>query len=159
MKRAVFAGTFDPVTKGHEKVIEKITKLFDEVYVSIGVNPQKTPIFSVEARLEMLNKVCKKYPNCKVVYHEGKLVDLMKDKDILYNIRGVRNDSDYAYENNMHFINDSLYPGIVTLFIPCEKEFVDISSTAVRNAVKNGEDLTKYLSLDVIKIVNKNLQK
>ena len=159
MKRAVFAGTFDPVTKGHEKVIEKITKLFDEVYVSIGVNPQKTPIFSVEARLEMLNKVCKKYSNCKVVYHEGKLVDLMKDKDILYNIRGVRNDSDYAYENNMHFINDSLYPGIVTLFIPCEKEFVDISSTAVRNAVKNGEDLTKYLSLDVIEIVNKNLQK
>ena len=159
MKRAVFAGTFDPVTKGHEKVIEKITKLFDEVYVSIGVNPQKTPIFSVEARLEMLNKVCKKYSNCKVVYHEGKLVDLMKDKDILYNIRGVRNDSDYAYENNMHFINDSLYPGIVTLFIPCEKEFVDISSTAVRNAVKNGEDLTKYLSLDVIEIVNKSSQK
>ena len=156
MKRAVFAGTFDPVTKGHEKVIEKITKLFDEVYVSIGVNPQKTPIFSVEARLEMLNKVCKKYSNCKVVYHEGKLVDLMKDKDILYNIRGVRNDSDYAYENNMHFINDSLYPGIVTLFIPCEKEFVDISSTAVRNAVKNGEDLTKYLSQEVIKIVHKN---
>ena len=159
MKKAVFAGTFDPITKGHEKVIEKITKLFDEVYVSIGVNPQKTPIFSVEARLEMLNKVCKKYSNCKVVYHEGKLVDLMKDKDILYNIRGVRNDSDYAYENNMHFINDSLYPGIVTLFIPCEKEFVDISSTAVRNAVKNGEDLTKYLSLDVIEIVNKSSQK
>ena len=156
MKKAVFAGTFDPVTIGHEKVIEKASKLFDKLYVSVGVNPEKTPIFSKELRLEMLEKVCKKYNNVEVLFHEGMLVDLMKEKDILYTVRGVRNNTDYTYENQMHFVNKELYPEIVTLFIPCDKELVEISSSIVRNAVKNGEDLTKFLSSEVIEIINKN---
>ncbi len=159
MKKALFAGTFDPVTIGHEKVIEKVSKLFDEVYVSIGVNPQKTPIFSVETRLKMLNAVCEKYANVKVVYNEGLLVDLMKKEGILYNVRGVRNDSDYVYENNMHFLNEKLYPGMITLFIPCEEKYVNISSSQVRKAVKNGEDLVDYLSKPVIEIISKELAK
>lgn len=159
MKKAIFAGTFDPVTIGHEKVIEKISKLFDVVYVSVGVNPNKTPIFTVESRLEMLNSVCKKYNNIKVVYNEGLLVDLMKKEGILYNVRGVRNDSDYAYENDMHFLNERLYPGMITLFIPCEEKYVNISSTQVRKAVKNGENLQEFLSKPVIEIINRELSK
>jgi pantetheine-phosphate adenylyltransferase len=159
MKKALFAGTFDPVTIGHERVIEKISNLFDEVYVSIGVNPNKTPIFSLEARLEMLNSVCKKYSNIKVVYNDGLLVDLMKREGILYNVRGVRNDSDYVYENEMHFLNEKLYPGMITLFIPCEEKFVNISSSQVRKAVKNGENLEAYLSKQVIDVITKELSK
>lgn len=155
MRKAVFAGTFDPITLGHEKVIEKASKLFDKLYVSIGVNPEKTPIFSKEMRLEMLKSVTKKYSNVEVLFHEGMLVDLMKEKGILYTVRGVRNDSDYAYENDMHFVNKNLYPEIVTLFIPCDKELVNVSSSVVRNAVKNGEDLSKYLSKEVIEIISK----
>ena len=159
MKKALFAGTFDPVTIGHEKVIEKISKLFDEVYVSIGVNPSKTPIFSLELRLKMLKLVCQKYSNVKVVYNDGLLVDLMKKENILYNVRGVRNDTDYAYENDMHFLNETLYPGMITLFIPCEKEYVNVSSTAVRNAVQKGEDLDKYLSSPVIEVIKEEILK
>ena len=82
-----------------------------------------------------------------IVY--DKLWQTMKEKGITYTVRGVRNDSDYLYENEMHLFNKSLYPEIITLFIPCDKEFAFISSTAVRNAVKNGEDLTSYLSSEV----------
>ena len=153
MKKAVFAGTFDPITIGHEKVIETASKMFDVLYVSLGVNPEKHPIFSMKLRLEMIKKVCAKYKNVEVIYHEGMLVDLMKEKGIIYTVRGVRNDSDYVYENEMHFVNKSLYPDIVTLFIPCDKELVSVSSTAVRNAVKNGEDLSKYLSPEIIEII------
>lgn len=159
MKKALFAGTFDPVTKGHEKVIEKAVDLFDELYVSVGVNAEKKPIFSVHARLEMLKEVCKKYNNVKIVYNEGMLVDLMKKEDIKYNVRGVRNDSDYIYENNMHFVNEKLYPKIVTLFIPCEEEYVNISSTAVRKAVKENKNLESFVSKNVLEIINKELYK
>jgi pantetheine-phosphate adenylyltransferase len=156
MKKAVFAGTFDPITIGHEKVIEIASKTFDKLYVSLGVNPEKHPIFSTDLRLEMIKKVCEKYDNVEVVYHEGMLVDLMKEKGITYTVRGVRNDSDYIYENEMHLFNKSLYPEIITLFIPCDKEYASISSTAVRNAVKNGEDLKPYLSKEVIEIIKEN---
>lgn len=156
MKKAVFAGTFDPVTLGHEKVIEKCSNLFDSVVVALCVNASKKTLFSVETRLKMLNATCKKYKNVEVVYHEGYLVDLMKERDIIYTVRGVRNDSDYAYENDMHFTNKNLYSKVVTIFIPCDKEDKDISSTVVRNALKNGEDVSKYLSSEVIKTINEN---
>lgn len=159
MKKAVFAGTFDPVTIGHEKVIEKASKLFDKLYIVIGVNDQKTPIFSINTRLEMLKETCKKYDNIEVYYHEGMLVDFMKEHGVIYTVRGVRNDSDYKYENYMHSVNKSLYPSIVTLFIPCDKELANISSTLVRNAVKNGENLDKYLSSEVKEVISKNLLK
>ncbi len=159
MKKAVFAGTFDPLTIGHEKVIEKASKLFDKLYVVIGVNAEKTPIFTKEARLKMLEGVCDKFENVEVLFHEGMLVDFMKKYGVKYTVRGVRNDSDYAYENHMHFVNKDLYPEIVTLFIPCDKELVSVSSTQVRNAVKNGEKLDEYLSKEVIEIIEKELVK
>ncbi|MBO5926774.1 MAG: pantetheine-phosphate adenylyltransferase [Clostridia bacterium] len=153
MKKAVFAGTFDPVTIGHEKVIEKASKLFDKLYVLVGVNPEKKPIFSLEKRLKMLKSVCKSYLNVEVCYYEGLLVDFMKSNGVIYTVRGVRNDSDYVYENKMHFVNKELYPEIVTLFIPCEKHLVEVSSTAVREAVTNSKDLRKYLSKEIIEII------
>ncbi len=158
MKKAVFAGTFDPITIGHEMVIEKASKLFDKLYIALGVNVEKTPIFSKEVRLEMLRKVSKKYPNVEVVFYDGLLVDLMKKEGIIYTVRGVRNDSDYEYENKMHLYNKSLYSNIVTLFIPCDEEVKNVSSTIVREAIKRGENLDKYLSKEVYEIISKNLK-
>ena len=155
MKKAVFAGTFDPLTLGHEKVIEKCSKLFDSVVVALCVNASKTARFSVETRLEIIKAACKKYVNVEVVYHEGYLVDLMKERGIIYTVRGVRNDSDYLYETNMHAVNKSLYSSVETIFMPCDSEFKDISSTNAKKAIENGEDLTKYLSSEVIKIISK----
>ena len=105
MKKCVFAGTFDPVTGGHEEIIKKSSELFDEVVVALCVNVTKRAMFSIEKRLEFLKAVCKKYKNVTVVYHDGLLVDLMKSVGATYNVRGLRNGKDYDYENEMNFIN------------------------------------------------------
>lgn len=153
MKKAVFAGTFDPITKGHEAVIEKASKLFDELTVAICVNPDKKALFSVETRLNMLNSVCKKYKNVKVTYHQGWLVDLMKNLGAIYNVRGVRNTTDYEYENYMHNYNEKAYPEIVTIYLPCSESLKDVSSTKVKQDIASGIYNQDYLSSDVIEII------
>ena len=155
MKNAVFAGTFDPVTKGHESVIEKASKLFDTLTVAVCINPDKKTLFTVDTRLEMLKSVCAKYKNVVVTYHEGWLVDLMKSVGAIYNVRGVRNATDYEYENGMHYYNEKMYPEIVTLYIPCSEELKEVSSTAVKKDIASGRYNGEYLSKSVIDIIKK----
>ena len=159
MRKAVFAGTFDPVTKGHEAVIKKAVELFDSLTVAICINPDKKAVFSVEKRLEMLNAVLSDYNNVEVVFHEGMLVDLMKEKGIKFNVRGVRNETDYAYENNMAKFNEKLYPEMVTLYFPCNDNLKEVSSTKVRSDAENGIFSLDYLSENVIKIIKNNYTK
>lgn len=156
MKKAVFAGTFDPVTKGHEAVIKKAVELFDFLTVAICINPNKKALFSVEKRLEMLNAVLSGYNNVEVVFHDGMLVDLMKEKGAIYNVRGVRNTTDYEYENNMHEYNENLYPDIVTIYLPCSKELKQVSSSAVKKDVERGLFSEEFLSKEVIEIIKKD---
>ena len=155
MKVGVFAGTFDPVTIGHEQVIKKSVDLFDKLIVAICINQEKHTLYSVETRLEMLKAVCKKYPNVEVLYHEGLLVDLLKEKGATYSVRGVRNNTDYLYENNMHFVNKKLYPNIVTIFMPCDENLLEVSSTAVRKAIENKSGYKDYVSKEVLEIIEK----
>lgn len=155
MKKAVFAGTFDPVTKGHENVIKKASELFDYVTVAICINPDKKAFYTVEERLLMLKTVCSKYQNVEVVYHQGMLVDLMKEKEIKYNVRGVRNATDYEYENGMHYYNEKLYPEIVTIYLPCSERLKNVSSTTARKEIVENKDYTDMLSNEVIGIIKK----
>ncbi len=155
MKVGVFAGTFDPVTIGHEQIIKKAVGLFDKLIVAICINQEKDTYYSVETRLEMLKAVCEKYPNVEVVYHQGLLVDLLKEKGATYSVRGVRNNTDYLYENNMHFVNKKLYPDIVTIFIPCDENLLDVSSTAVRKAIENNVNYSECVSKEVFEIIEK----
>ena len=156
MRKAVFAGTFDPITKGHEAVIKKAVDLFDFLTVAICINPDKKALFSVEKRLEMLNAVLSGYNNVEVVFHQGMLVDLMKEKGIKFNVRGVRNATDYAYENNMSDYNEKLYPEMVTIYFPCTDNLKEVSSTKVRNDVGNGVYDSNCLSEKVIEIIKNN---
>ena len=158
MKIAVFAGTFDPITIGHEYVIEKASKLFDRLIVALCINVEKTPVFDTQIRLKMLENVCKKYENVEVVYHEGMLVDLMKQKGAKYSVRGVRNNTDYDYENYMHSVNKGLYSEMETIFFPCEERLKNVSSTFVRNKIKNGEIPTDLLSNEVIEVIKSTLK-
>ena len=153
MRKAVFAGTFDPVTGGHEEIIKKSSEIFDELIVALCVNVTKRAMFSVEKRLEFLNAVCKKYKNVRVVYHDGLLVDLMKSEGAIYNVRGLRNGKDYDYENEMNFINSDLMPELIAVYLPCSAKNVSVSSTAVRELLSFGKDVTRYLPEEVVKLI------
>ena len=153
MKKAVFAGTFDPITCGHEEIIKKASDMFDELIVALCVNVTKRTMFSVEERLAFLRAVCEKYSNVKVVYHEGLLVDLMKMEGAIYNVRGLRNGKDYDYENEMNFINADLMPEIVTLYLPCSAQNLSVSSTAVRELLSFGKEVSKYLPTEVLSLL------
>ena len=150
MRKCVFAGTFDPVTSGHEEIIKKSSSMFDEVVVALCVNVTKKAMFSVEKRIEFLQTVCKKYKNVKVLYHDGLLVDLMKKEGAIYNVRGLRNGKDYDYENEMNFINADLMPEIVTVYLPCSAKNVSVSSTAVRELLSFGKSVEKYLPKELV---------
>ena len=150
MKKCVFAGTFDPVTKGHEEIIAKCSDLFDEVIVAICVNVNKTTMFSVEKRLEFLKKTCAKYKNVKDLYHEGLLVDLLQKEGAKYNVRGLRNGRDYEYENEMNFVNSELMPEIVTIYIPCSDLNVQVSSSVVRELLKFGRSADRYVPNEIV---------
>lgn len=153
MRKCVFAGTFDPVTKGHEEVIAKCSAMFDEVIVAICVNVNKTAMFPIEKRLEFLEKTCGKYGNVKVVYHEGLLVDLLKKEGAVYNVRGLRNGKDYEYENEMNFVNSELMPEIVTVYIPCGNMNVQVSSSIVRELLRFNRDVKRYVPEEIADLI------
>ena len=153
MRKAVFAGTFDPITAGHEEVIKKSSQLFDEVIVALCVSVTKKAMFSIEDRMKFLNAVCEKYPNVQVVYHDGLLVDLMKQQNAIYNVRGLRNGKDYDYENEMNYINADLMPELVTVYLPCSVKNISISSTAVRELLSFNKAVDKYLPKEILKLL------
>lgn len=153
MKKCVFAGTFDPVTKGHEEIIRKCTDLFDEVIVALCVNVNKNAMFSVDERLEFLRAVCAKYPSVKVVYHDGLLVELMRKENALYYVRGLRNGRDYDYENEINRINCDLMPQLTTLYVPSSEGNVQISSTVVRELLKFHEKVDKYVPSEIVGLI------
>lgn len=153
MRKCVFAGTFDPVTKGHEEVIAKCSAMFDEVIVAICVNVNKTAMFPIEKRLEFLDKTCRKYGNVKVVYHEGLLVDLLKKEGAVYNVRGLRNGKDYEYENEMNFVNSELMSEIVTVYIPCGNMNVQVSSSIVRELLRFNRDVKRYVPEEIADLI------
>ena len=99
MRKAVFAGTFDPITSGHEEIIKKSSEMFEELVVALCVNVSKRAMFSVEKRLELLNATCKKYKNVKVVYHDGLLVDLMKKENAKKVINLLYSEYDFEKPN------------------------------------------------------------
>ena len=151
MKKCVFAGSFDPVTVGHEQTVVKCLKLFDEVVVGLLDNPEKKGMFSIEQRLEFLQKTFAKYGNrVRIVRHEGLLVDLLKKEGTPVYVRGIRNAVDYAYESQTNDINTALYPEILTVYLPSDKELLAVSSSNVRTLLKNKKDVDKFLPAEIV---------
>ncbi len=149
MKRCVFAGTFDPPTLGHEDIVLKCLDLFDEVIVAILINPNKRPLFSEEARLAMLRKVFAKYPNVRVLSYDGLTVDLLKREGAKFYVRGIRNGTDYDYEAQLNYINMDMYEGMSTVFLPTRQEYLHISSTLVKDALRFGKNVDKYVPKEI----------
>ena len=150
MKKCVFAGTFDPPTTGHKRVIEDCLKIFDEVVVAVMVNTDKKPVFSEEERVLLLQKLFKDESRVKVVVYEGAVVDLLERENTPFYVRGIRNTVDFEYENANFFANKKLKKDIVTVYLPAEQESLQISSTLVKNSVKFKKDFSDYVQSEIL---------
>ncbi len=145
-RRAIYPGTFDPLTNGHVDIIARACRLFDEVIVAILVNPGKQPMFSVEERVEILNEVLKpRFPQVVVETFEGLLVDYAKQKQASAIIRGVRSTKDYEYELPMVLMNRHLNPQVETVLLVASEENSYVSSSLIKEVFSLGGAIDKLV--------------
>lgn len=145
MKVCVFAGTFDPITNGHEYVVNKCLEAFDKVVIAVGVNVDKSPCFNIAERVEMIKRAFSDSDRIEVDTFEGMLVDFMIERGIKINVRGLRDADDYKYETTMARYNLDMYPEIITFYIPTPTNLTYVSSSAVRNILSLKGDIAPYV--------------
>jgi pantetheine-phosphate adenylyltransferase len=145
MKTAIFPGSFDPLTKGHENIAIKAAALFDILYIAIGENSQKNNLFPVEKRLSWLKATFSTYPNIHCLTYNGLTVDFCKINNIQYIIRGLRSISDFENESLIADVNKQLYPVIETFFLLCDVHFRHISSSIVKEIMQNNGDIVDFI--------------
>jgi pantetheine-phosphate adenylyltransferase len=136
MRKAVYAGSFDPITLGHQWIIQQTAPLFDQLVVAIGVNPDKRATFTVEERLRFIVETTSGIATCAVDAFENKyLVDYADQIGAGYIVRGIRNESDFTYERAMRHINSDLRPEVLTVFLMPPRQFAELSSSMVKGMV------------------------
>lgn len=145
MRIGVFAGSFDPITRGHEDIVLKAMPLFDQIIIAIGVNIDKKSAFPLEDRIKWIENTFAEYPKVKVVSYEGLTVDLCKNMNANFIIRGLRNTTDFEYESIIAEANKKLNPEIETVFLLSDPNLRCISSTVVRDLIKNGVDMRSFI--------------
>lgn len=150
-KIAVFPGSFDPITKGHESVIIRALPIFDEIIIAVGQNPDKASYFSLEQRIGWLDEVFKKEPRVKVVQYSGLTVDFCRTMNAGYILRGLRTSADFEFERVIGVMNKSLNADVETVFLLGAPEYSAISSSIVRDIYKNGGDVNPFIP-DAIRI-------
>ncbi len=145
----LFPGTFDPITKGHVDVIERAVSLFDKLVIGIGTNSSKQPMWSVEQRVAWIKEIFKNDPRVEVSGYSGLTVDYCKQINAHYILRGIRYISDFEYEKAIADMNRMLAPQIETIFLTCSPLYSTISSTLVRDVIRNGGDARMFLPDEV----------
>ncbi|MBO7392989.1 MAG: pantetheine-phosphate adenylyltransferase [Abditibacteriota bacterium] len=136
MMKAVYPGSFDPITNGHLDIIERAAGLCDELEVSVAVNIEKTPLFSVPERVDMLREVCAPYKNVKIDHFHGLLVDYVEGIGAQAIVRGLRAVSDFDFEFQMALMNKRLKPAVETVFLPAASDNMFISSSLLKELSK-----------------------
>ena len=145
MLRAIYPGSFDPVTNGHLDVIRRASGLVDELIVGVLNNKAKTPLFSVEERVKMLKEVTKELPGVKIVPFEGLLIDFAKEMSAMMVVRGLRAVTDFEYELQMAQTNHKLAEDIETVFLTTSLEYSYLSSTIVKEVAAFGGDISQFV--------------
>lgn len=153
--KVIYPGSFDPITVGHLDIIKRLSKMFDEIVVAILINEAKNSLFSINERIELIEKEIKenKLNNVIVKGFEGLLVEFAKEEKSKTIVRGIRAVSDYEYEINIAQFNSSLYPGLETLFLLSDPRYSFISSSGVRELASFGGDVSKFVSKNVKKAI------
>jgi pantetheine-phosphate adenylyltransferase len=144
-KIAVFPGSFDPFTIGHEAIIRRAMSLFDEIIIAVGANALKKNFYSLETRKEMINKVFETEPRVRVDHYEGLTVDFCRKNEAGYLLRGLRTAADFEFERAIGQVNKSIAPDIESVFLLTVPEHSFINSTIVRDIIKSGGDASKFV--------------
>ena len=150
MKRAIYPGSFDPLTFGHIDIIERSVRLFDEVIVAILTNPQKAPLFTVEERIEIMRDILKpQFPSVEIDVFHGLLVDYATQKKAQVIVRGIRAVTDFEYEFQMALMNRRLAPGIETVFMMPAENYSYLSSRLVKEIAELGGNVSGLVPVSV----------
>ncbi|MDZ4071712.1 MAG: pantetheine-phosphate adenylyltransferase [Sediminibacterium sp.] len=155
MRICLFPGTFDPVTLGHIDIINRALPLFDEIYVGIGINSAKSPMFSPEQRMEWFKEIYRDEPRVKSVVYDGLTINYCKKIGARFILRGIRYVSDFEYEKTIADANRTLDKNIETIFLTGEPKYTSVASTIVRDILKNGGDASPFLPEAVIQSIRK----
>ena len=157
MTVAVYTGTFDPFTRGHEDLVRRASSIFDELVVGVAVSTNKKPIFSLEERIEISREVLGHYTNVRVEGFSGLLKDFVRKNNARVIVRGLRAVSDFEYEFQMAGMNRYLLPDVETLFLTPSDQYQFISGTFVREIALLGGDVSKFVFPSVEKWLAKKI--
>jgi pantetheine-phosphate adenylyltransferase len=149
--KAIYPGSFDPITYGHLDVIQRALKIFDELWVVVMVNPKKKPLLSLEKRLELIEELLRDEPRVHVDNHSGLLVDYAKNKNIRTIVRGLRAVTDFQYELEMAIANKHLWHELETVFLMTDEKYSFLSSGLVREVASMGGDVSNWVPPNVLK--------
>ena len=158
MVRAIYPGSFDPVTYGHLDIIKRAASLFDEVVVGVLNNSAKSPLFSVEERVNILEKATKDIPNVIIKPFNGLSVNFAKENEAQVIVRGLRAVTDFEYELQMAQTNRVLAPDVDTVFLTTSLEYAYVSSTIMKEVARFGGDLAKFAPPEIIQALHSKMQ-
>lgn len=159
MLRAIYPGSFDPVTFGHMDIIRRSSRLVDELIVGVLNNKAKTPLFSVEERVRMLEEVTSNIPNIRIIPFGGLLVDFARRVDAGMVIRGLRAITDFEYELQMAQTNHKMAPELETAFLTTSLEYSYLSSTTVKEVAAFGGDISQFVPVPVADRITEKMKK
>ena len=148
-KIAIFPGSFAPFTVGHQSIVDRALPFFENIIIAIGINGEKNQYFSIEERMEWIKAVYGNNPKIEVKRYEGLTVDFCKKENANYILRGLRDSHDFKFEKNIAQMNKELNSTIETIFIITPPEISHISSSIIRDIIKNGGDVSRFLPKEI----------
>ena len=152
---AMYPGTFDPLTLGHEEIINRAAKLFDNLLVAVAVNSSKPTMFNIQDRLRLVEIVSSRYPNVTFSSYEGLTIDFANTNNINVIVRGARNSTDFNYESQISQMNNTMDSALESIFFIASDPFKSITSSLVREVIIQNGDYSKFVSQDVTNFLGK----
>ncbi len=159
MRRAIYPGSFDPVTNGHLDVIERARKLFDEVIVAVADNVEKEPLFTLQERLDLLKETLGQAEGVRVSQFEGLLMEFAAEEKATAVVRGLRAVSDFEFEFQMALMNRKLESGVETIFLMPKEEYTYLSSRIVKEIARLGGDVAEFVPAPVAEALRHKLKR